>query len=920
MRLIRSVLVALVVASPLSAQQRLTTPQEALGHTVGADYFLPTYTQLQRWWEQLAKQSPRMKLDTIGLTAEGRPQLMAVISSPANLAKLEEYRKGNETLARGRVDSATARRLAQNGKSVVWIDGGLHADEVLGANQLLELVWQMVSMNDPETLRILDDDIILAVQVNPDGMELVSNWYMRNADTLQRRTSGLPRLYEKYAGHDDNRDWYRAALPETQNGERIQYRTWYPQIIYNHHQTGPSGSVMFTPPFRDPFNYYFDPQIPSSLDWVSMAMQRRFASEGKGGIVDKNASDYSTWWNGGLRTAGYFHNMIGILTEAIGNPTPETIPIVLNRQLPSGDGIFPVQWGPWHFRQSIDYSMTANRAILDLASRYREDLLYNFWKMGHNSVERGSKDTWTTTPNTILAAERAVGDTATASCTPGARGAGAAAGGGGRGAGGGGRGGAGGAQQAYAAVLRDPVRRDPRGYIISPDQPEFAQALDFLQSLSFAGIEITKATADFTVHGKNYPKGSFVVRADQAFRPHVLDMFEPQWHPTDLQYPCGPPKRPYDNAGYTLAFQMGFSFDRVLDAFTAPTVAVTQEKIVPDPAAFDAKAKAWKLSPGSNDAFLALNRLFKANQRVERLANGQFVVTATPASSKILGDLAHDRGLWIRNATPAEHGTPIKALRVGLFDQYGGSMPAGWGRLILENYEVPFQRVFAPRLNAGDIKKDFDVLLFYGGIPSTNGNGRGGGGGGGGGRGGRGAADIPDEYRGQQGAMTVDTTLPNLKAFLQAGGRVIAVGRSAVDLADGLGFPIKNQVAGISQDKYYIPGSVLRVAVDTTQPAAAGAHPITDVFFDNSPVLQLGADAEAKGVRKIAWFAEPEPLKSGWAIGQSYLKDGVEMASAQVGAGTAYFYAPEMTFRAQPEGTFKFIFNTFYGDAPTTKK
>ena len=714
MRTLRSLLLATCWALPVAAQQVLSTPEQALGHQIGADYFLPTYTQLQRWWEQLAKQSSRMRLDTIGLTAEGRPQLMAILSSPANLARLEEYRRTSESLARGRVDSSTARRLAQSGKAVIWIDGGLHADEVLGANQLLELVWQMVSMNDPETLRILNDDIILAVQVNPDGMELVANWYMRNADSLRRSTGGLPRLYEKYAGHDDNRDWYRAALPETQNGERIQYHVWYPQIIYNHHQTGPAGSVMFTPPFRDPFNYFFDPLIPSSIDWVGMAMQRRFAAEGKPGIVDKNSTSYSTWWNGGLRTAGYFHNMIGILTEAIGNPTPQNIQLVLDRQLPSGDGIYPVKWGPWHFRQSIDYSMTANRAILDLASKYREDLLFNFWRMGRNSIDRGSNDTWTTTPRTIAAAQKAIGGTVVpegpSTDTPGGGGGGRA-----------GRGGCSGtAQSVCAGILRDPARRDPRAFVIPAGQPEFAQALDFLQALSFAGIEINRATASFAINGKTYPAGSFVVRTDQAFRPHVLDMFEPQWHPMDLQYPGGPPKRPYDNAGYTLAFQMGFEFDRILEALPAnlPLAEIKDEKITPLPVPADARAKAFILSAASNDAFLAVNRLLKANQHVERLAKGNFLVTGTPVSSRILGDLNRDRGLSTPAATATDRGAPIKPLRVGLYDQYGGSMPAGWGRWIFEHYEVPFERVFAPRLNAGDLRKDFDVLVFYGGIPT----------------------------------------------------------------------------------------------------------------------------------------------------------------------------------------------------------
>src|SRR5690606_31761058 len=134
-------------------------------------------------------------------------------------------------LGRGRIDSATARRYAQEGKSVMWIDGGLHANEVLGAAQLQEVVWQFVSQNDPETLRILNDVIILVVHANPDGMELVSSWYMRNPNPLQRSAGGLPRLYEKYAGHDNNRDSFRNALPETRNMSRFMYQVWYPQIM-----------------------------------------------------------------------------------------------------------------------------------------------------------------------------------------------------------------------------------------------------------------------------------------------------------------------------------------------------------------------------------------------------------------------------------------------------------------------------------------------------------------------------------------------------------------------------------------------------------------------------------------------------------------------------------------------------------------
>src|SRR5206468_491149 len=176
---------------------------------------------------------------------------------------------------------------------------------------------------------------------------------------------------------------------------------WFPQIVYNHHQTGPAGTVMFAPPFRDPFNFNFDPLIPVELDLVAASMHSRFEAEGKPGVVMRSGSSYSTWWNGGLRTTVYFHNMIGLLTETIGNPTPMRIPLVPANQLPRADVPFPIAPQEWHFRQSVDYSITANYAVLDYASRYRETLLYNIWRMGMNSIERGSRDSWTVTGKDI---------------------------------------------------------------------------------------------------------------------------------------------------------------------------------------------------------------------------------------------------------------------------------------------------------------------------------------------------------------------------------------------------------------------------------------------------------------------------------------------------------------------------------------
>src|SRR5690242_12196463 len=371
----------LAAAASVQAQTHITTPKEEFGFDIGADYHLANYTQLMGYWTKLAHESDRMVLDTIGHSAEGRPMLMAIISSPENLKQLDHYREiaRKLALAKGLTDDQ-AHALAREGKAIVWIDGGLHATEVLGAQQLLETVYEMVSKTDPETMRFLHDDIMLAVLCNPDGMELVSNWYNRTADTLERSSSDIPVLYQKYVGHDDNRDFYMVNQPETQAMVNVMFKEWFPQIVYNHHQTGPAGTVIFTPPFRDPFNYNFDALVPLGIDLVGSAMHNRFGAEGKGGVTSRSGSSYSTWWNGGLRTIVYFHNMIGLLTEAIGNPTPITIPFVPDNELPHGDLPLPIAPQPWHFSQSIAYELTANRAVLDVASKYREDFLYNIYR------------------------------------------------------------------------------------------------------------------------------------------------------------------------------------------------------------------------------------------------------------------------------------------------------------------------------------------------------------------------------------------------------------------------------------------------------------------------------------------------------------------------------------------------------------
>ena len=890
------------ILGTVPARAQIPSPREALGFTIGDDYHLATYAQLEAYWKTLAAESPRMVLQEIGKTEEGRSQWMAILTSPANHAQLDRYRDIARRLALAEdLSEEEAHALAREGKAVVWIDGGLHATEVLGAHQLMEFVYQMVSRDDEETRRFLDDVIVLAVHANPDGMELVSNWYMRNADPLQRSTGNIPRLYQKYVGHDNNRDFYMATQSETINMNRIMYRVWFPQIVYNHHQTGPAGTVMFAPPFRDPFNYNFDPLVPLGVEAVGTAMSTRFAAEGKPGVTMRSGASYSTWWNGGLRTTPYFHNMIGLLTETIGNPTPVTIPFIPEQQLPHNDLPFPIPPQTWHFRQSIDYSITANRAVLNYASRNREDLLFNIYRMGRNAIERGRRDTWTIHPKVIAAAE--VEGQGQAVASPGTRGRRALP------------------PEVFERVLRDPARRDPRGYILPADQADFPTATKFVNTLIKDGVRIHRATAAFTVQGKRYPVGSYIVRTDQAFAPHVFDMFEPQDHPNDFAYPGGPPISPYDNTGWTLAYQMGIAFDRILDGFDGPFEEIDGFATPPAGMVADADgARGFLMSHEVNDGFLVTNRVLAAGGKVYWLTEpvtaggrswpaGTVYLRSSSRVRRVVDNAAAELGVSFQGvrSAPKTEAMEIRPVRVGLWDRYGGSMPSGWARWLMEQFEFPFTVVYPQELDAGNLGRSYDVLVFVNGaIPAGDGAG-------GGGRFGRQpeAQSIPEEYRNRLGRITVDHTVPQLRAFLEGGGTVITIG-SSTNLGRLVGLDLPNYLVDetgrpLPREKYFVPGSILKVRIDNTQPVAYGLGPEVAMHFNNSPVFRISATNA--GVTRLGWFDRETPLMSGWAWGQEKLRDGTTMATAHLGSGTLYLFGPEIIRRGQPHGTFKFLFN-----------
>src|SRR5687768_12539017 len=729
-----AVMLTAVTSQPAARQAAVTAPRAQFGFELGDDYQLINYKQLSDYWRKLDAESDRMAVQEIGRTSEGRPHLMAIVTAPENHKNLERYRDISRRLAFAEgLSDEQARALAKQGKAVVWIDGGLHANEVLGAQQLAQTVYEMVSRTDEETLRFLNDTIILFVHANPDGHDLVADWYMRSPEPAKRSSAGLPRLYHQYIGHDNNRDFFASTQKETENINRVLYHDWLPQILYNHHQSGPQGTVVWSSPQRDPYNYNLDPLLILGLQALGTHMHQRLAAEGKPGATMASGGPYDGWWNGGIRNTGNFHNIIAILTETIGSPTPMRIPFVASRQLPNRDHPYPIAPQEWKFKQSIEYSLSFNRAVIDYAARNREHLLFNIFKMGQRAIQRGSTDTWTPSPSRVNALQ--------------------------------------GNDQAAWDTLRKPELRDPRAFIIPSDQPDFLTAIKFINALREVNVTVHRATSSFAVNGRQYPAGSFVVFTAQAFRPHVMDMFEPQDHPNVIPYPGAAPTPPYDTAGWTLAFQMGVQFDRILEPFSGPFEPVTDWNIKPPAGRFPSgSGPYYTLDRRTNDAFKAINRLLKAGDTVVSGPSG-FLIRGGTATEGRLKQIANEIGvsfsLMPGIAGPNPPGTPVRMPRIGLWDQYGGSMPSGWTRWIFEQFEYPFTRVFAPELDAGNLNAKFDVLVFVtGGIPGAGGTG-----------GGRGAGapdpantDVPQEFRTHLGRVSADRTIPQLKAFVEAGG------------------------------------------------------------------------------------------------------------------------------------------------------
>src|SRR5579884_506931 len=478
------------------------TPRDYFGFTPGDEKKLANYEELIGYFQKLAAASDRIRLETFGNTSSGRPMYVAYISNAGNLRKLDRYRDISRRLALGLPEPEEARRLAEQGKAIVWIDSGLHATEVAPSQQAPELAYRLITGEGEETRRIRENVILLQIPcINPDGLDWVVAWYRQNVGTPYE-LAPLPRLYQRYSGHDNNRDWFMLNLPETRHTTRLLFQQWFPQIVYNQHQAPPFPARIFVPPYSEPLNPNIPAAVMDGINQIGAAMRERFARSNQPGVL--SYWGYDAWWNGGLRSVPAFHNMHGILTETAGFVyanskvyTPADFPERFGNGMPTKSAtIFydrPWMGGKWGVREAIEYMLTADFAILELASARAAHFLYKAYEIARANIE-ANPQIW---------------------------------------------------------------------YIIPREQWDQSAAESMLERLHYAGIRIERAAAPFQANGKTYPEGTRVIRAGQAFRGYITDLLEPQRYPELKTGLAGPTKRPYDIAGWTLPMLMGAQVDRV---------------------------------------------------------------------------------------------------------------------------------------------------------------------------------------------------------------------------------------------------------------------------------------------------------------------------------------------------------------------
>jgi len=826
-----------------SASTALPSPASQLSFTPGDDRRVADWRQITTYFDALGGASPRVLVRTLGETTLRRPLIVVFISAPENIRNLAKYQEIQRRLADPRTvrDGAERDRLINEGKTVVVISCSIHSTEIVASQMSMQLAYELASAEDEETREILQNTILLLIpSANPDGVDIVADWYRKTLGTPYEGTEP-PELYHHYAGHDNNRDWFMLNLRETQLITRLFWKEWFPQVVYDVHQMGSAGARFFIPPFYDPPNPHIAPLLLREVGLMGHRVAADLQAEGVQGVVTN--AQYDTWWHGGFRTAPYYHNSIGVLSEAASarlmtptNVTRQQLERFSTRGLTNAlqpATNFPDPWpgGRWRPRDIMRMEMIASRAILSMAAKHRARYLRNFYDLGRHALDEAAA------PGAPLgylippgqARDEAVARLVGALVEQGVEvhrlerelhG-----------------------ETAVQRLVKTTVRDDARaggGARAAGDQPEQVdqpEQGDRRAQAAPATREVTRLETvnDAGVH--EIPAGSYFVALAQPYAANVRALFEPQVYP-DRRTATGAAERPYDVAGWTLPMQMG--------------VETKLLRTVREP----------------------------AGQRPMTLLSDE-------------NDVRRDLGLKPRQqgaASPVEN--PVRgSVRLALYRSWTNSMDEGWTRYVFDTFNVPYESLRDREVRAGNLRAKYDVIV----LPSmrtreiVEGRQR---------------ESAPAEFTGGITEAGVENlrrfvegggTLVCFDASSELAIRAFNLPlRNALAGLPSSEFYGPGSILRLDVDTAHPLARSLPREVD--------AYFINSSAFEPTNA----ADARAR-VRVVARYGERDVLRSGWLLGERHLAGRVALAEASVGRGRVVLFGFRPQHRGQTWGTFPFI-------------
>ena len=541
----------------------IPTPTQVLGFHPTDDKTIADWSQITNYFQKLDAASDKVTVKEIGKTTLGRPFIVAFVSSSDNIKNLDKYQQINRKLADPRQIKNEAERvdLILRGKTIVAISCSIHSTEIVASQMSMNLAYNLATATDDETKEILDNTILMLIpSANPDGVDIVANWYRKTLGTPSEGTAP-PELYHHYAGHDNNRDWFMLNLKETQAVTKLFWQQWFPQIVYDVHQMGQNGARFIIPPFFDPPNPNIPPLILREVGVLGYKIAADLQANKYAGVATNTTFD--TWWHGGFRSAPYFHNSIGILSEAASANLMSPVFISSEKmQNQKSRGLvspletatnYPQVWQPkyWGAGDIAGMEMVASRSILQMAAKFRRNYLQNFYELNRAASQTGAN------------------------------------------------------------------ANQPLAYVIFAGQGREEIVSRFIEILLAQGIEVhrmnreLKTSIPFTqaIHTE-VPLNSFMIFLDQPQRNNVEALFGKQVYPNRVDEK-GVVDVPYDVAGWTLPMQMGVETYAVSQIVEYPNSARKLEKMTE----INQVRQTLNLEP-NKEAFAKLPNPLKTNPRI----------------------------------------------------------------------------------------------------------------------------------------------------------------------------------------------------------------------------------------------------------------------------------------------------------------